>query len=127
MTTMNRSERVGLRWPEDLGQDLRDAGRNVLLAGLGAVGTLDERGRELVSELVERGRRLAEDRPAFDQRLREEGEKLWKLGRDAEHRLEQRMSTTLQRFGVPSREDVKILSDRIEELTRKVESLSATN
>ena len=108
-------------WPTELVQELKKAGRSLWLAGLGVVQVVDESGRELVSRLVERGRRL--EVPDLEGRLRTGGEKIRDFGLRAERGFEARMSRTLERFGVPSRDDVKVLGDRIEELTRKVECL----
>ncbi len=120
MTTTVMGKEVEL-WSSELAQELREAGRSLWLAGLGVVQVVDERGRELFAGLVERGQKL--EVPDIEGRLRSEGEKLHELGLRVEHRLEERISRALERLGVPSRDDVKLLGERIDELTRKVESL----
>ncbi len=120
MTTTVMGKEVEL-WSTEMAQELKRAGRNLWLASLGAVQVVEEQSRELFSGLVERGQKL--EVPDIEERLRSGGEKLRDLGLRVEQRFEERMSRALERVGVPSRDDVKVLGDRIEELTRKVESL----
>lgn len=111
---------------QEMGREMAHRGRQLYLAGLGAVGAVGELGWTLTNDLVERGRKLEKsERPVIAERLRESREQVARLGRQAERRMEERLSATLQRFGVPSRDDVQALIDRIEQLTRKVESMSA--
>jgi polyhydroxyalkanoate synthesis regulator phasin len=108
-------------WSAEWADELKKAGRSLWLATLGLVQTLDEHGREFFAGLVERGERL--ELPDLGERLRSRADQLRDFGLKAERRLEEGMSDTLERFGVPSRDDVKLLGDRIEELSRKVEGL----
>ena len=111
---------------ENLGRGVKDAGRHVWLAGLGAVYAVDERSRDLFSELVERGRRFEDrERPALEERFRKVGERLESFRHKVEHDVEERLASTLKRFGVPDRDEVRQLIARIEKLTRKVEGLSS--
>lgn len=111
---------------QEMGREMGRRGRQLYLAGLGAVGAVGELGWTLTNDLVERGRKLEKsERPVITERLREGRKRATRLGREAERRMEERMSATLQRFGVPSRDDVQALIDRIEQLTLKVEKISA--
>ncbi len=119
-------ERAAWAKAQELGQGVKDAGRHVWLAGLGAIQTVDEGGRGLFTDLVDRGRRFeARERPTLEERFRKVGDRVATFRDRLEHGVEYRLATTLQRFGVPDRDDVHQLIDRIEELTREVESLSA--
>ncbi len=110
----------------EVGREMARRGRRVYLAGLGAVGSVGELGRDLTQDLIERGRKLEKaERPVIADRIRDSRERVSRLGREAERRLEERVTATLERFGVPSRNDFQALIDRIEQLTQKVESLSA--
>ncbi len=110
---------------QDLGKDVKNAGRQVWLAGLGAVESVDQTSRGLFSDLVTRGRRF-EDRelPALEDRFRKVGDRIAAFRDRLEHDVEERLSSTLQRFGVPDRDEVHDLIERIEKLTRKVEGLT---
>lgn len=111
---------------QEMGRDVRDAGRHVWLAGLGAIHSVDEGGRGLFSDLVTRGRRLeARERPALEQRFRKTGDRVGAFRDRLEHSVEERLASTLQRFGVPDRDEVHQLIDRVEQLTLKVEGLAA--
>lgn len=129
MTAKKKSKAAAkTRWTpvQEWSRGVKDTGRDVWLAGLGAVGTVSERGRGLFSDLVERGQRFEnEERPAFEERFREAGERLQDLRHRVEHNVEERLASTLKRFGVPDRDEVQQLIDRVEQLTRKVEGLSA--
>lgn len=112
----------------NLGREVKDAGRHLWLAGLGAIGTVDQRGRGLFSNLVDRGRKVEDrERPAIEDRFRKAGQKVDGLRRQMEQRVESRVADTLQRFGVPARDEVHQLIDRIETLTRQVEGLAASS
>lgn len=128
-TTKKKNETTGkARWApvQNLGQGVKEAGRDVWLAGLGAVGAVDERGRGLFSDLVERGRRLEKkERPALEERFRKAGDRLESFRHKVEHGVEEKVASTLKRFGVPDRDEVQQLISRVEQLTRKVEGLSA--
>jgi len=129
MTRKQQSEaKAGaVRETRELGMEVRDAGRHVWLAGLGAIHSVDHGSRELFSDLVARGRRFeARQRPVLEGRFRKIGNRVGAFRDRLEHGVEDRLAHTLKRFGVPDRDDVHLLIDRIEQLTRKVEGLSAT-
>ncbi len=110
---------------QDLGRGMKTVGRQVWLAGLGAVYSVDETSRGLFSDLVTRGQRF-EDRelPALEERFRKAGERIVDFRDRLEHDVEERLTGALQRFGVPDRDEVHDLIERIEKLTRKVEGMT---
>ena len=128
MTTKTMSEgkeRDAWVRAQELGQGVKDAGRHVWLAGLGALNSVDEGGRDLFSDLVARGRRFeAREKPVLEERFRRVGDRVAAFRDRIEHGVEDRLAQTLKRFGVPDRDQVHQLIDRIEELTRKVDSLN---
>jgi poly(hydroxyalkanoate) granule-associated protein len=113
--------------PVDSGLDrLRVAGRNLWLAGLGAVAEAEEGSRGVFDRLVERGvpvegrqRMLAE---AFGERANKAARSLSKL---VEETLEFESRGMLKRLNLMTREDVKILSARLEALSKKVNEYAA--
>lgn len=112
---------------QELGREVKDAGRHVWLAGLGAIHSVDEGSRGLFSDLVARGRRFeARERPVLEERFRRAGERVAEFRDRLNHRVEDRLAHALKRFGVPDRDEVRQLIDRVEKLTRKVEGLTAT-
>ncbi len=112
-------------WAQELGRGVKDAGRHVWLAGLGALQSVDQGGRGLFSDLVARGRRFeAREKPVLEERFRKVGDRVAEFRDRLEHGVEDRLAHTLKRFGVPDRDEVHQLIERIEALTRKVEGLT---
>lgn len=109
-----------------VGQDVRDLGRDVWLAGLGAVGTLDERRREVFNDLVDRGEKMD---GKLDLELLKPvngvADRVKGFGDQVERRVEDGMASALHRLGMPARNDVEMLIERVERLTAKVEGLAA--
>ncbi len=98
-------------------------GREVYLAGLGAVATVDERGRAFFSELVQEGEKVAPKRAPAP--LRTAGDRIKKLGGRVESMVGQGVQTGLERVGVPSRREIHQLTSRIEALSAKIDQLGA--
>jgi len=127
--TEKKEKKVTERAQEEarkLGYELREVGRDVWLATLGVVATVEEESRGLYDRLVARGGKIEKKTdllPLADQwkemrgRFEEAGERFDQRFQDATH-------ATLERFGVPSSRDVKDLIHRVEDLTQQVESLA---
>ena len=119
------------RWNE-IGQDALKAGRNLWLAGLGAVATVNEKSKIVMADLIDRGERFEkQERNAMSRRWDKAGKELESFGREVktfgrklEEGLEDRVSSTMERLGVPSHREVQNLIHRIEDLTKKVETLA---
>ncbi|MEM1181027.1 MAG: phasin family protein [Acidobacteriota bacterium] len=110
-----------------VGNNVRDLGRDVWLAGLGAVGTLDERRREVFTDLVDRGQKM-DGKLDFEvlKPVNDVADRVKGFGERLERRVEDGMATALRRLGMPARNDVETLIERVERLTEKVEGLSAS-
>lgn len=102
------------------------AGRSLWLAGLGAVAEAEEEGRELFDRLVERGRPLEERQKkaaeAVTGRARRTAREFGKLVQDT---MAYESRGMLERLNVMTREDVKILSARLETLSKKIDEYAA--
>jgi poly(hydroxyalkanoate) granule-associated protein len=102
------------------------AGRNLWLAGLGAVAEVEEEGRGLFDRLVERGRpvegkqkKLAETLTGtITERANKAARELGKL---VEETVEFESRGVLRKLNLMTREDVKILSARLETLSKKID------
>lgn len=109
---------------DDLGNlaaDLQANSRKVWLAGLGALSTVDERGRRAFDELVEKGEaRKTRLDATVDQALG----KVKDFRGDVEQQVNNRVGRALELFGVPSSAQIQQLIDRVEQLHTKVERLS---
>ena len=108
---------------ERLGREVTDAGRNLWLAGLGAMAELQTESRKLFDTLVERGAKFEKGqmRP-FEKRL---GDRVDSLRDQLGHRVEGAVTGTLKRFGMPTREDLEALNARLETLSTKIDQVAA--
>lgn len=110
----------------NIGRELLNAGRNLWLASLGAIAEVEEGGAKLFDKLVERGRPLDERQrktvEAFTDRangaLREAG----KLFQDT---VEYETRQVLKKMGVLTRDDLKVMSARLDILARQIDEYAA--
>ena len=108
----------------DSGNALLSGLRRVLMAGVGAVALTQEQMEEFVGKLVERGeiadgdaRKLISD--VVDRRKR----MLQDSTKRAEEELDKRIEGLLVRMNIPSKGEIDALSDKIADLSRKVDQL----
>ena len=105
---------------------LREAGRNVWLAGLGAFARAEEEGRGLFDQLVERGRKVETRQfKTLDRTVSRTSDQLKEWGDRVQGGVEDGLQGLLHRVGLPSREDLDHLSARLNTLSRKVDQVSA--
>lgn len=119
----------------NLQQDLRDSAHKVWLAGLGALSTVEAEGTKLFQQLVDKGRTLESEGKEQVKKARErvESEVEKATGKvkdrvggavgDFGDTLEQTLTDVLHRFGVPTRDEIRDLTKRVEELNNKVDRL----
>ena len=107
-------------------EKLKSAGRNLWLAGLGAVAEVEESGRDLFSHLVERGRPYEEkQRQALEKAGDKTQETVRELSTLVQDTMEFETKGVLKKLGLLTRDDVKILSARLDTLSRKLDELAA--
>lgn len=128
----NRNLRSAGARLEELSREARRAGRNVWLAGLGAVAEVESHGRDAFDSMVRRGEAYeARRRRAMEEVLdtasgRARRVREWVVG-TVEQGVDgaaRTASQTLERMGVPTRDDFATLGRRIDRLSREVEALS---
>lgn len=116
--------------------DVRDGAYKAWLAGLGTVALVEDQSKNLVgdskklfTDLVERGRKF-EDRSkkevdkATKEAKKEARNVKGRVGKGVDEIAEQvdkRVATTLHRMGIPTRNEIQNLTDRVEELTARLE------
>lgn len=114
-----------------LQDDLKESAYRVWLAGLGALAAAGEEGSKAFNRLVERGRdlenRSKDDLKTQADKAKDEFEKAkgkaegqWDEWSD---KLDDVLTRSLHRLGVPTRDEIRTLTHRVEELTAKVEGL----
>ncbi|MFB6099096.1 MAG: phasin family protein [Salinibacter sp.] len=117
---------------ENLQEELTERGREVWLAGLGALATVEEEGTKLFNRLVDRGQQFEEERrhelEEAKETVREQSdealEQLEEAGEETQSMLAESVNSALDRFGVPTRKEVDDLADKVDHLSRQVEELA---
>jgi len=112
--------------------DLGESAQKIWLAGLGALSIAEREGSKVFKSLVDIGEDyLGQTRAPVEQakdRVQGTVESLrrraGKTVRQVEEALDHGVSTALHRAGVPTRDDVAALTRRVEDLTRKLETLA---
>jgi len=109
----------------------RESANEIWLAGLGAFNFVGEEGSRLFQELVEKGREFQEEHE--DGPISKFTERAMGLKEDAKNVLskvttpiEDGLSATMQRLGMPTRTEIVKLTHRVEELTRIVQQAKKT-
>jgi len=98
---------------------LLDAARKVLLASVGAIALAADEIEDFVNKLVERGEIAEKDGRKLIKDILERRKEMGKI----EERLDQHMERFLARLNIPTRDDVEALSEKIAELSKKIDEL----
>ncbi|HJU26611.1 MAG TPA: phasin family protein [Rhodanobacteraceae bacterium] len=119
------------------GRAMMDSAQQIWLAGLGAFTKAQKEGSRFFETLVEEGARTQEKTRAYTQAQFEEAQRRanpWietarQRTNDAFGKIEQafdeRIARAMQRMQMPTREDIRQLNDRLDELTREVRARKA--
>jgi poly(hydroxyalkanoate) granule-associated protein len=114
-----------------LQDELMESAHRIWLAGLGALAAAEEEGSKMFSRLVERGKDVeargkdaaADVKEAAKSKVdsvKSQAENAWSgLG----DKLDDTLSSALHRLGVPTRDEIRNLTQKIDELNSKVEQL----
>lgn len=103
-------------------ESIREAGRHVWLAGLGAFARAEEGSRELFDHLVERGRDVETRQfKNIDRTVSRTSDQLKEWGDRVQGTVEGSLEGLLHRVGLPSRKDLDRLSARLSTLSKKVD------
>jgi poly(hydroxyalkanoate) granule-associated protein len=123
MKIVDRLERVAV----DVSDELLHTGRQVWLAGLGAVGMAGNVTQAVVGMLVDEGLKLQKvEVKRLDKLVDTVSDRWLALTKLVEDNVQSTTKTALSRLGLPSRKDVSELMVRVEQLTAKVETLKAS-
>lgn len=133
-TTKGEAEMIKKKEPEPLmdearrmGTEAKHMGRQAWLATLGAVELAREEAEELFDRLVSKGEHVENDqdnalRKTYDQ-VRDKGTQMVEA---TTKRVQGAVSGVLHRAGVPDRDEIHTLIDRVEQLTQKVNAMGAS-
>lgn len=98
--------------------------RRVLMAGIGAVALAQEETEDFVNKMVERGEIADGDARKLVNDVVEKRKKVIQdKTKKTEDELDQRLERLLARMNIPSKSEIDSLSDKISELSRKVDQL----
>jgi len=107
--------------------EIKDSVHRIWLAGLGALAAAEEEGSKLFSRLVERGRDVETRGKVEVEKVKTEVDKVKAKAESTfeswGEKFDERLAATLHRLGVPTRDEIRNLTQRVEELNAKVELL----
>ncbi len=110
-------------------KDLRKYTQQIWLAGLGAFSRAEEEGGKLFDNLVKVGEELEnKTRDLADNATTDLRDKVIEKASDTREKVERaiddRLSSTLTRLGIPSQREFEALSERMDRLTQVIEQLA---
>jgi len=103
-----------------LQDELVDSAHRIWLAGLGALSAAQQEGSKVFDRLVERGKDVEVKGKDQAGKAREKAESAWSTVGD---KVDDTLTSALSRLGVPSRDEIRNLTQKIEELNAKVEQM----
>jgi poly(hydroxyalkanoate) granule-associated protein len=111
--------------------DFKESAQTLLLAGLGALSVAEEEGKKFFKNLVKKGEAVQDKNKERIATLKDEVENRVETAKgkaeDAwdkiSDRLDERLTSTLHRLGVPTKDEIHTLTRRVEELTKAVDRL----
>ncbi len=118
-------------------RSLVESAQQIWMAGLGAFGRAQEEGTKLFESLVKEGASLEQitrkfatsrvdsARDAVESTVTQVKERAADAWEKLERVFEERVARALQRLGVPGRDEMEALLERVEELNRSVRKLNA--
>lgn len=119
---------------QKLTTDVTASARQVFLAGLGAFSLVEQEGEKLLQgggklfeDLVARGKkveaagkkRIADGRKQVETARKKTEESFERL----QDEVSEQLTKLVQRLGIPHQDQIKALSDRVAELTRKIDAM----
>ncbi len=111
----------------NLKQGVTQTTRQFYLAGLGVAVTVAERSKHTFDHFVEKGQSANLKTPSVDETLAARSNRVREFAVKAGDRLQETVSGTLGRLGIPTRDEVQALTRNVELLTEKVKNLQTEN
>lgn len=116
---------------KELQEEVLDSAHEVWLAGLGALSKAQDEGGKFFRTLVERGKELegkgrekaGEVKEKVGERMEEARKEARTRGEGLSKMVDERVSSMLERLGVPSRDEIQTLTERVEALNRRIEGM----
>ncbi|HEV8238847.1 MAG TPA: phasin family protein [Thermoanaerobaculia bacterium] len=116
---------------DDVTSEVSKSAHQVFLAGLGAAALSQQEGGRFFDRLVTRGRKVEAEGKKKVTRTTNQGRKQLDAAKKratqafdrVQGELDSRLGKVANRLGIPSQDQIRLLTDRVAELTRKVEGL----
>lgn len=109
---------------KQLQDDLKDSAYRIWLAGLGALAAAGEEGTRMFNRLVDRGRDYeTKGRVSVSEQVNRATSAAEGTWENISERFDEMLTATMHRLGVPTREEIRTLTQRVEELNAKIEAL----
>jgi poly(hydroxyalkanoate) granule-associated protein len=105
---------------KNLQDELKESAHRIWLAGLGALAMAEEEGTKVFGRLVDRGRDVEKRGKVEVDKVKSKAESAWG---EVGSKVDEAVTAALHRLGVPTRDEIRRLTQRVEELTAKVEQL----
>ncbi|MCH8568102.1 MAG: phasin family protein [Balneolales bacterium] len=113
-------------------ESLTGKAREVWLAGLGALASVEEEGSKVFNKLVDKGekfeergkKQLDEAYDDLNKTYKEFETKLKSTFSKAEGEIDDNLQELVHKMGVPTQEEIKELTSQVEKLVKKVDQLS---
>src|SRR5918999_1951283 len=101
-------------------EELKESVHRIWLAGLGALAAAEEEGSKIFSRLADRGRDVESRGKVEVEKVKENVERFKAKAETTfeswGERFDERLTATLHRLGVPTRDEIRNLTQRVEEL-----------
>jgi poly(hydroxyalkanoate) granule-associated protein len=118
---------------DKLQDDLRESAHRIWLAGLGALSTVEEKGGKWFQQLVEKGKTVEAEGKTQVHRAKAKVEtevnkaksRVEEAVEDLGSNLEAKLAEALHRFGVPTRDEIRDLTKRVEQLNARIDKAKA--
>ena len=109
-------------------EELKDSAQKVWLAGLGALSMAGEEGNKIFKSLVEKGEKFQSQEKGSVDKVKQgldsakaRAEDIWSK---LENMVNDRVGSTLKKMGVPTRDEINQLSQRVDGLMEAIEKLA---
>ncbi|RMF59534.1 MAG: hypothetical protein D6748_06190 [Calditrichaeota bacterium] len=120
--------------------EITDKARDIWLAGLGVFSTIEEEGERLFNQFLEKGKEMESKGETFEKKARERveavtstiSERSKKITEEVTAKVsalippmvEEKFQSALESFGVPTRNEVRALNEKVDKLSTSVEELT---
>ncbi len=117
-----------MEYQKDIQKLVKESAHKCFLAGVGALSFVGEKGSRFFEDLIKKGRDVeakgkeGRQGPVYD-KLMDMKERFEKCGEAIETSMDEKIKKVIQKTGLPTREEISGLTQRVEALMAQVESI----